>query len=94
MVADHLLHGAFEGLIGGGDGQEEVFGVQLPLRKQSLIKQHPCASLTFLLSLQQGGGDCMKEGDAGRGEEAGGRELFGSRGKVKEVVQGDGTPSN
>lgn len=37
VVADHLLHGAFEGPIGGGDGQEEVIGVQLPLRKQSLI---------------------------------------------------------
>lgn len=36
----------------------------------------------------------MEEGDAGRGEEAGGRGLFGSRGKVKEVVQGDGTPPN
>lgn len=36
----------------------------------------------------------MKEGDAGSGEEAGGRGLFGSRGKVEEVVQGDGTPSN
>lgn len=36
----------------------------------------------------------MKEGDAGRGEEASGRGLFGSCGKVKEVVQGDGTPSN
>lgn len=36
----------------------------------------------------------MKEGDAGRGEEAGGRGLFRARGEVKEVVQGDGTPSN
>lgn len=52
MVADHLLHGAFEGLIGGGDRQEEVFGVQLPLRKELLTRQHPSAFLTFLLSLQ------------------------------------------
>lgn len=36
----------------------------------------------------------MEERDAGRGEEAGGRGLFGSCGKVKEVVQGDGTPSS
>lgn len=36
----------------------------------------------------------MKEGDGGSGEEAGGGGLFGSSGKVKEVLQGDGTPSN
>lgn len=36
----------------------------------------------------------MKKGDAGSGEEADGGGLFGSRGKMKEVLQGDGTPSN
>lgn len=86
MVCDRLLHGAFEGLVGGGDRQEEVVGAQLPLRRKSLI--HP------RLSSQLGGGDGMKEGDAGRAEEAAGRRLCGSCGKVEKVLQGDGTPSS
>lgn len=94
MVADRLLHGAFKGLVGGGDWQEEVFGAQLPLRRKSLVHPRLSASLVLLLSSQLGGGDRMKEGDAGRGEEAAGRRLFGSCGKMEEVLQGDGTPSS
>lgn len=37
MVADGLLHGAFKSLVGGSDGQEEVFGLRLTLREESLI---------------------------------------------------------
>lgn len=83
-AAHRLLHGAFEGLVGGGDGQEEVSGTQLPMRTHTFVPAR--------LSSQQGGGDRMKEGDAGRGEEAGGRGLFGSCGKLKEVLQGGGAP--
>lgn len=68
-------------------------GAQLPLRRKSLI--HPRLSASaLLLSSQPGGGDRMKEGDAGRGEEAAGGRLLGSCGKVEEVLQGDGTPSS
>lgn len=83
MVADGLLHGAFEGLVRGGDRQEEAFGAQLPLRKEPFVPP------PFSSSRQR-----MEEGEAGRGEEAGGGGLFGSCGKVKEVLQGDGAPSS
>lgn len=90
VAADRLLHGAFEGLVGGGDRQEEVFGAHLPPRRRSLI--HPRLSASILLLL--GGGERMKEGDAGREEEAAGGRLFSTCGKVEEVLQGDGTPSS
>lgn len=94
MAADRLLHGAFEGLVGGGDRQEEVFGAQLPLRRRPLLRPRLSASLVLLLSARLGGGRRMKEGDAGRGEEAAGGRLAGSCGKVEEVLQGDGAPSS
>lgn len=82
-AAQRPLHGTFEGLVGGGDGQEEVFGARLPLRRKALV---------LLLWSQLRGGRRVKEGDAGRGEEAAGGGLFGSCGKVEEVLQGDAAP--
>lgn len=92
MAADRLLHGAFEGLVGGGDRQKEVF--LLPLSRKPLVHPRLSASVILLLPPQLGGGDRMKEGDAGRGEAAAGGRLSGSCGKVEEVLQGDGTPSS
>ena len=37
VVADGLLHAAFKGLVGGGDGQEEVLGAGLALREEPPI---------------------------------------------------------
>ena len=93
-AADRLLHGASEGLVGGGDRQEEVFGAHLPLRRKAFVHPRLAFSVVLLLSSRLGGGQRMKEGDAGRGEEAAGGRLFGSCGKVEEVLQGDGTPSS
>lgn len=39
MVADGLLHGALECLVGGADGQQEVLGVEFPLRKEAFIQR-------------------------------------------------------
>lgn len=47
MVADCLLHRAFEDLVRGGNRKEEVFGVQLPLREESFIQQHLSTSIIF-----------------------------------------------
>lgn len=82
-AAQRRFHGAFEGLVGGGDGQEEVFGARLPLRRKALV---------LPLRSQLGGGRRVKEGDAGRGEGAAGGGLFGSCGKAEEVLQGDAAP--
>lgn len=81
MAADRLLHGAFEGLVGGGDRQEEVSGAQLPPRRKPLLRPPLPAPLRR-----------VKEGDAGSGEEAAGGRLSGSCGKVEEVLQGDAAP--
>lgn len=88
MAADRLLHGVFEGPVGGGDRQEEAFGAQLPLRRRSLARPRLSASA------QLGGGERVKEGDTGRGEEAAGGGLSGSCGQLEEVLQGDGTPTS
>lgn len=49
MMADGLLHCAFECWVGGADGQKEMFGAGLPLRKKPLIPPHfPIWSNYFL----------------------------------------------
>lgn len=94
-MADGLLHGAFEGLVGGGDGQEEVFGAGLPLWEQPLVpprlptwsERFPrSSSPILLLSSWWGGDDGVEEGNGGRREEAGGWELHGSCDEAKEVL--------
>lgn len=37
-MADGLLHGALECLVGGADRQQEVLGAELPLRKEALVQ--------------------------------------------------------
>lgn len=92
MVADGLLHGALEGLVGGGDRQEEVFGTRLLLREESLIlprlsADHLHGSSSILLFFSWWGGvNRMEEGDGGRREEASGWELLSSCGKTKKVL--------
>lgn len=93
MVADGMLHGAFEGLVGGGDRQEEVFGTRLLLGEESLILPrlsadhlHGSSSSIPLFFSWWGGGDRMEEGDGGRREEASGWELLSSCGETKEVL--------
>lgn len=82
-AAQRPLHGVFEGPVGGGDGQEEVFGALLPLRRKALV---------LLLRSQLRGGRRAKEGDAGRAEDATGGGLFGSCGEAEEVLKGDAAP--
>lgn len=101
MVADGLLHGAFEGLVAGGDRQEEVFGAGFALREEPLVPPllHPCSARLLLSSPVLfhscwGGVEGVEEGDGGRREEAGGWQLLSSCGKMKEVLQGDGAPPN
>lgn len=76
MVADGLLHGAFEGLVGGADGQEEVFGAGLTLREESPVRS------AHVLDSWRGGGEGVEERDGGRGEEADCRELCSSCGEM------------
>lgn len=105
MVADNLLHGAFEGLVGGGDGQEEMFGGGIPLWEEPLVTpDFPSWSacslflilllLLLLLSFWWGGDDGMEEGNGGRREEAGCGELVSFCDETKKVLQGDGAPPN
>lgn len=97
-MTDGLLHGALEGLVGGGDGQEEVFGAELPLREEPLVLKHlpsrSSSSSLILLDSCCGGGDGVEEGHGGRREEAGGWDLLSSCGKTEEVLQRDGAPTN
>ena len=82
MVTDDLLHGAFESLVGGGDGQDEVLGSWFPLREEPLI-----------LPRGPGCGDCgVQEGNGRRREEAGRGEFFRSCDKAEEILQRDGAP--
>lgn len=99
MVADGLLHAAFEGLVGGGHGQEEVPGGGLPLGEDLLSAPHlrpwsgrsPLfSSSVLLLRLALRGGDGgVKEGNGRIREEAGGWEVLKSCGEAKEVLQGN-----
>lgn len=80
MVADGLLHGGFEGPVGGRDGQEQGVGLGPDLREET-----PVAPL--LWRGPAGGGGAVEEGDGGRREEAHGRKLLGSGGEANDVLQ-------
>ena len=90
MVTDGLLHGALEGLVGGGDGQEEVFGAGLPLREEPLVLKHlpsrSSSSSLILLDSCWGGDDGVEEGHGGRREEAGSWDVLSSSGKTEKVL--------
>lgn len=56
MVADCLLHGAFEGHIGGADWEQERIGTRITARKQAHL-------LRLLLPVIISRGGTVKEGD-------------------------------
>lgn len=85
MVADGLLHRAFECWVGGADRQEEVLGAGHPLGKDPLV---------FLLLSHGRGGHGVQEGDGGRREEAGCRGPLGTSGEAEQVLQRDGAPAH
>lgn len=70
VVADRLLHGAFEGLVGGCDWQKEVIGVWLALREEPLIPPILPTSSHLLFPFRGGGIHGMEEGNGGWREEA------------------------
>lgn len=86
-MADGLLHGAFEGTVGGRDGQEQGVGLRVDLRKGTPVGPP-------LLWCVTAGGGAVEEGDGGRREEADGGKLRGSGGEANDVLQGDGAPPN
>lgn len=95
VVADGLLHGAFEGLVGGGDRQEEVLGARLTLREKAHVPLLlPRTSGRLLLNSWLGGSERVEEGDGRMREEAGCWELLSSCGEVKQVLEGDGALPN
>lgn len=93
MMADGLFHGAFKGLVGGSNRQEELVGHRFALREKPFVPPLHC----FLLMLFQpdlGRGRMVEEGNGRRRKEASCWKLLSSSGKVKDVLKGDGAPSN
>lgn len=95
VVANGLLHGAFKGLVRGGNGQQEVPGARLTLREKALGPLLlPCTSGHRGLNPRLGTHERVEEGDGGMREQAGCWELLSSCGEVKQVLEGDGALPN
>lgn len=88
MMADGLLHGAFKDLVGGSNRQEEVVGRWFALREKPVIPAFHWV-LRLLLRL-----DMVEERNGGRWAEAHCWKLLSSSDKAKDVLKGDGAPSN